>query len=164
VVVLALEPVFPDEPAQPDPGEAPLRTLTLRHLADRPGEVRRDRAVGIEALRLGLDQEPGNEEPVLLELRHDIELRIRQDQRRHASPIRIASSRRNSHSTITPTSAVLRLWIGDHTSSSQPSIPLFNLPERIATRKLRTHVPAKNRHPFTNRFSAKNTTLLRAER
>src|SRR5207249_1820609 len=83
---------------------------------------------------------------------------------RHASPSRIASSRRNIQSTTTPTSAVVRLCIGDQTSSSHPSMPPFTFPEKTATIRFRNHVPAKNRQPFTNRFSAKNTALLQAER
>src|SRR2546430_9335432 len=63
-----------------------------------------------------------------------------------------------------PATAVVRLWMGDHTSSSQPKNPPLSFPDASATARLRHHVPAKNRHPFTNRFSAKKTALLQEER
>src|SRR3989454_10550914 len=78
----------------------------------------------------------------------------------HASLSRIARCRPNSHSTRTPATAVVRLWIGDHTSSSQPNSPPLSFPDASATARLRHQVPAKKRQPFTNRFSAKNTALL----
>src|SRR2546429_109459 len=69
-----------------------------------------------------------------------------------------------SHNTGTPATAVVRLWIGDQTSSSQPNSPPLSFPDASATARLRHQVPAKNRQPFTNRFSAKNTALLQEER
>src|SRR6266576_6908621 len=63
-----------------------------------------------------------------------------------------------------PATAVVRLCKGDQTSSSQPSIPLINFPDANATARLRHHVPAKNKQPFTNRFSAKKTALLQEAR
>src|SRR5216117_2841690 len=85
-------------------------------------------------------------------------------ERVHASLRRIARWRPNNHSTSTPATAVVRLWIGDQTSSSHPSRPPFSFPEASATTRFRNQVPAKNRQPFTNRFSAKNTALLQEER
>src|SRR5207249_6385143 len=84
--------------------------------------------------------------------------------RAHASPRRIARCRPNSHSTRMPATAVVRLWMGDHTSSSQPRNPPLSFPDASTTARLRHQVPAKNRQPFTNMFSAKNTALLQEER
>src|SRR5207249_9135239 len=50
-----------------------------------------------------------------------------------------------------------RDWSSDVCSSD-----LF--PETTATARLRNQVPAKNRQPFTNKFSAKKTALLQDER
>src|SRR2546423_420016 len=85
-------------------------------------------------------------------------------ERAHASLSRTAMRRPTSHSTITPVTAVVRLWIGDQTSNSHPSIPPLSFPETTATARLRHQVPAKNRQPFTNKFSAKKTALLQEER
>src|SRR6058998_796488 len=82
----------------------------------------------------------------------------------HASPRRIAIWRPNSQRTSIPATAVVRLCRGDHTSSSQPSIPLLSFPDASTTARFRHHVPAKNRQPFTSRFSAKNTALLHDDR
>ena len=43
-------------------------------------------------------------------------------------------------------------------------MPPLSFPETTATARLRNQVPAKNRQPFTNKFSAKKTALLQDER
>src|SRR3989442_1713122 len=66
-------------------------------------------------------------------------------ERAHASPRRIARWRPNNQSTSIPATAVVALWSGDHTSSSHPSSEPLSFPDAIATTRLRSQVPAKNR-------------------
>src|SRR2546422_533792 len=78
VVVLALQAVLADQPGvERARGKAPLAALRLRHLAQVPDQMRDERTVRIEALGLGLDQQPGEHEPPLLEGGDDLERRVR---------------------------------------------------------------------------------------
>src|SRR2546422_11225204 len=61
-------------------------------------------------------------------------------ERVHASLRRIARWRPNSHSTSIPATAVVRLWSGDQTSSSQPSNSPLSFPDASPTTRFRNLV------------------------
>jgi len=73
VVVLALEPALPQQAPEPHRREAPLRPLGFGELTDVAHQVGHQRAVRVVPPRLRLDQESGEDQPPLLERRHDRE-------------------------------------------------------------------------------------------
>src|SRR5881396_4400842 len=79
--------------------------------------------------------------------------------RAHALLRRGDNQPRKNHMTQTPTIAVVSPCKGDQTSSSHATCEPCNRPETRSTMKLRIQVPAKNRQPFTNTCSAKNTAF-----
>ena len=90
IVVLALQAVLAHEAAQPHRREPHLGPLRLGHLADIAHQVRGDAGVGIEPLGLRLDQQARDQQPPLFELRYDIELRVRHDQRGQVGGLAVA--------------------------------------------------------------------------
>src|SRR2546430_3064629 len=92
------------------------------------------------------DDEAGHAEPAIEEMRME---------RVHAMLRRGESQPRKNHNTQTPTVAVVRPCSGDHTSNSHATCEPCNFPDTSSTIRFLSHVPAKNRHPFTNQCSAK---------
>src|SRR5204862_1176074 len=84
-------------------------------------------------------------------------------ERVHAALRRGCSQSRRNHSMAIPTIAVVRLCSGDHTSSSHATCDPCSRPETSSRMKFRSHVPAKNKQPFTNTCSAKKTAFAHDE-
>ena len=82
IVVLELQAVFAHETAEPH-GRKPGRgALRLRDLADVANQVRDDRGVRVEALRLGLDEQARNGDAALFQSGHHRERRVSEHERR----------------------------------------------------------------------------------
>ena len=90
VVVLAFQPSLPEDAAEPDRREASLGSLGLRQFPDVAHQVRHQRAVGVMALRLGLNQQAREDQAPLLERRDDLERGARHDVHRQVRRAAVA--------------------------------------------------------------------------